>query len=240
MDDRTLPTTLFPLPPLTIVCGHYGTGKTNFSLNLAVDAAARGQHPTLIDLDIVNPYFRSSEHADMLADQGVHLVSPVLAGSTLDTPSLSGEIYTRIEAASEEEPVIMDVGGDDVGATALGRFAGLIGKHPYAMLYVINRYRSETTKPEQAAEILRGIESQSHLRATAIVNNSNLKADTDEAMVKGGWEFAGGVSKLLGLPVMCTTVPNTLTHGNLENMNRDRGIPDIYSVNVYVRTPWEE
>ncbi|MDR0514153.1 MAG: hypothetical protein LBG81_03205, partial [Coriobacteriaceae bacterium] len=156
----------FPLAPLTIVVGHYGVGKTNFSLNIALDAAqagstseeegqggrarearaesqggrAREARAKLIDLDVVNPYFRSSDHRGLLERQGIQLISPCFAGSALDVPSLSAAIMPAIEAADAHCPVIIDAGGDDQGAVALGRFANQIARRPYAMLSVVNAY----------------------------------------------------------------------------------------------------
>ncbi len=115
----------FPLAPITVIVGHYGVGKTNFSISLALDAVAQGWEVTLVDLDVVNPYFRSSDYRELLEEAGVRVVSPVFAGTTLDSPSLSGAVYTAIEDAirqgtGERKRVIVDAGGDDVGATALG------------------------------------------------------------------------------------------------------------------------
>ena len=162
---RELPKALFPLRPITLVTGHYGVGKTNFSLNLALDAAEHWQRVTLIDLDLVNPYFRSSDYGSSLKEKGVGMVTPIFAGSTLDLPALSGKIEPVIREASDEHPVIIDVGGDDVGATALGRFSGEIKKHDFQMLYVINRLRVLTQTPEECANLLPQIETAARLKA---------------------------------------------------------------------------
>ena len=104
------------LAPITIVAGHYGAGKTNFSVNLALDLVEAGREVTLVDLDIVNPYFRASEQRALLESAGAHLVAPVFseAGTSLDVPSLTGAIMPTLEDASEEHPVIVDLGGDDI------------------------------------------------------------------------------------------------------------------------------
>ncbi|MEG0071227.1 MAG: ParA family protein [Raoultibacter sp.] len=242
---------LFPLAPITVVVGHYGVGKTNFSLNLAIDAAALGQQVTLIDLDVVNPYFRSSEYASVLKDAGVTLISPVFAGSTLDSPSLSGTIDTVLTDVIDRAPagacaceaahsacLIIDAGGDDVGATALGRFAGKITPHPYTMLYVINAYRNLTHEPEEAAALLAEIEIKSHLKATGIVNNSHLQDDTTDAVITDAQPFAQATADLLSLPLVCTTVPNTLV-GQKNRVFSYGGVSQkAYPVKVYVRAPW--
>jgi len=247
-----LPSALFPLAPLTVVVGHYGVGKTNFSLNLALDAAGAGRRATLVDLDVVNPYFRSSDYGILLKDRGVEVVSPVFADTTLETPSLSGRIDAVIGAAGEDCPVILDVGGDEVGATALGRFAQKIQARPFAMWYVVNAYRNLIQDPADAAGLLRDIEAKSGLRATGLVNNSHLQAATTPETLAAALPFAEAVVRLTGLPLVATTVPASVC-GSVEEADRPKagaspessaffpGEPPqgAYLVQVYVRTPWE-
>ena len=159
----------FPLAPVTVVTGHYGVGKTNFALNLALDAAAAGYRVTLADMDVVNPYFRSNEYRDLLEEAGVRLIAPVFghAGTSLDVPSVTGELAVAAAEAYRDETgrtvVIVDAGGDDVGATALARFAPALAAGPYAMLYVVNAFRNLTQEPADAVAVLREIEVKSHL-----------------------------------------------------------------------------
>lgn len=157
---------------ITVVCGHYGCGKTNLTLNLALEAAAAGERVTVADLDIVNPYFRSSEYGGLLEEHGVRLIAPVFAGTTLDTPTLPPELYSIFEPQAGR--VFIDAGGDDAGVTALGGLHGQLEETGYQMLYVINRYRVLSQTPEEAAALLGEIEAASRLKATALVNNSHL------------------------------------------------------------------
>lgn len=254
-----------------MVAGHYGTGKTNLSLNLAIDARSKGAQVTLVDLDVVNPYFRSSDHARALEAQGIRVVSPVFAGngSNLDVPSLTGAIAPAIEeahaamdarvgaaatsdaagldAALRQSPspslppaiVILDVGGDDAGAYALGRFARDVAAGPYAFWYVANRFRNLTQTPEEAAAALEPIQQAAHLRATAVVNNSHLMEETGWEQVEAALPFGDETARMLDLPLACTTVPRALVH------RENGGVPSfmagrrVYSVQRYVRTPWE-
>ena len=110
---------LLPLSPITVIAGHYGVGKTNFSLNLALAAQECGQEVALMDVDIVNPYFRSSDYTDFLESRGIRIIAPVFAQSMLDTPSLPGSMQVAIEHASDTRPLIIDMGGDDEGAKAM-------------------------------------------------------------------------------------------------------------------------
>ena len=142
------------LSGVLIVCGHYGVGKTAFSLSLAKDAFRAGKHVTLVDLDVVNPYFRSSDQAQSLRAAGISVITPVYAGPdcNIDMPALTGAVAPAIERASSDagELCIIDVGGDDAGAAALGRFSRTIASAPYEMWYVVNRYRALTRDPHEA------------------------------------------------------------------------------------------
>lgn len=259
MDFPKLPQGLLPLAPITIVAGHYGVGKTNFALNLAHDAKNLGKQITVIDLDIVNPYFRSSDYAASLESKGIRVIAPTYAGSTLDVPSLSGAIYPALERADEDNLVIVDVGGDDVGATALGRFVGTIITQSYRMIYVINAYRNLTQTPDEAADLLRGIEEKAGLQASGLVNNSHLRGETDISTVENSLDYAEAVASLVDLPLLATTVSvgafdagfpddkkasstDLAEEGNASRSSvllSTRRIQNPYFVQVYVRTPWE-
>lgn len=234
-----------PAAPVLVITGHYGVGKTNLALNLALDAAARGLEVTVVDLDVVNPFFRSSDYRALLDEAGVRTIAPVFAGTNLDGPSLSGTILPAIEQAraGEGRLLIVDAGGDDVGATALGRFARTVEQAPYEMLYVVNRNRNLTQEPAEAVEVLREIEAKSHLRATCVVNNTHLQHDTDAQVVEQGLPFAQAVAQAAGLPLACTTVPAAAARQVADRETTHRA-PNgdrqtYYPVQVYVRTPWE-
>lgn len=248
-----LPETLATLPPVVVVCGHYGVGKTNFALNFALDAAASGAQVTLVDLDIVNPYFRSSDYRALLAERAVELVCPQSAGTTLDAPMLSVAIDDAIKAAQQEKNrlCIIDAGGDDVGATALGRYANTITEAPYAMLYVVNASRELTKEPQDAAALLPEMEAASHLHATHVVNNTHLMDATDEAVVKRGISFARDVAQLLNLPLACTTIALMEDADDTEGLtsastalkqlvkSNTLACENPYFVRIYVRKPWD-
>lgn len=222
---------MFPLERrVTVVCGHYGTGKTNLSINLALDCARRGEDVSLVDLDVVNPYFRSADYADMLTENGVRVVGPNFANTNLDTPSLPAAVRSTIAEGSR---VIVDVGGDDAGATALGVYCRTLAEADPDVVYVVNRYRSMTTHADEAVQILTEIEAMSHLKATCVANNSHLKRETTEATILDSMGFAEEVASATGLPLRFTTAPRGLDFSQLNK------IPDIYPVDVLVRAPWE-
>ena len=222
---------MFPLERrVTVVCGHYGTGKTNLSINLALDCARRGEDVSLVDLDVVNPYFRSADYADVLTENGVRVVGPNFANTNLDTPSLPAAVRSTIAEGSR---VIVDVGGDDAGATALGVYYRTLAEAEPDVVYVVNRYRSMTTHADEAVQILAEIEAMSHLKATCVANNSHLKRETTETTILDSMGFAEEVASATGLPLRFTTAPRGLDFSQLNK------IPDIYPVDVLVRAPWE-
>lgn len=213
---------------LTVITGHYGCGKTNFSVNLALDAARSRKKCTIIDLDIVNPYFRTADLADMFEREGIELWAPVYAGTNLDIPSLNIPLASILESGAD---VIIDVGGDDEGAKALGRFAPTICTFADTqILYVINKYRYLTKEPADAVQVMREIEYSAGLSCTGIVNNSNLGTETTAGTVEASLDFANEVSKLSGLPLCATAMP--------ENAVTDKA-PCPYKVKVYIKAPWQ-
>lgn len=217
------------LKALTIICGHYGTGKTNLAVNLAMDAAREGRKVTIIDMDIVNPYFRTSDHKDALESMGIRVVTPTFANSNVEMMTVPPEAAD----AFGDGTVIVDVGGDDAGATVLGRYKEHIDNIDHDMWYVINRYRSMVSDVDSSVRMLHEIESSSRIKATGIVNNSHLKEDTTTQMVLGSMDFARKTSEAAEIPVIFTTCPRDMM-GALE----DAGT--LYPVDIHVRTPWEE
>ena len=221
---------MFPLERrVTVVCGHYGTGKTNLSINLALECARQGEDVTLVDLDVVNPYFRSADYADILTRSGVKVVGPNFANTNLDTPSLPAAVGVVIGEGSR---VIVDVGGDDAGATALGVYSRTLLESDPDVIYVVNKYRSLTTHADEAVQILREIEATSHLRATCIANNSHLKQDPTEKTIIDSIGFAEEVADATGLPLRFTTAPRGLDFTLLNK------IDNIHPVVVLLRAPW--
>ena len=222
---------LAKLKDFILVTGHYGCGKTNFSINLAMDYLAQGRKVTLVDMDLVNPYFRTSDYRELLESRGIEVIAPVFGHTNLDIPSLPAAMYSIFDS---KDLVICDVGGDDVGSTVLGRFRPKFEGLEYDMLYVVNKYRNMTSTPEEAVEILREIEAVSRLKATRIVNNSHLMGETDRTVLEGGKEFAEQVGSLTGLPVWCNTVRRDL----LADSAISGSLEPVYPVETYVKVAW--
>ena len=194
---------------LTLFAGHYGSGKTNIAVNYALQLAREGKKVCIADLDIVNPYFRTADSADVLKAAGIDLISPKFANSNVDLPALPAEAYRLVEDKSSYG--IMDIGGDDRGAYALGRYTPFIKKeNNYRMIFVANCYRALTRTATDALEVMREIEAACGLRFTDIVNNSHLGNFTDVQTVLDTQDYIEKLCALSGLPLFCTTVREDL------------------------------
>lgn len=194
---------------LTLFAGHYGSGKTNLALNWAYWLRDRGLPVAVADLDIVNPYFRTKDAEADLAVRGIPLISSAYANSNLDVPALPKEIYPLVEG--RECYGVLDVGGDDRGALALGRYVPAIrAEDDYEMLFVANGARPLTRTVEDALAVLQEIERACALPFTGIVNNTNLGAATTPEVVLASLSYAEGLSRRTGLPVKMTSVEKHL------------------------------
>ena len=189
---------------LTLFAGHYGSGKTNIAVNYALCLAKEGKPVCIADLDIVNPYFRTADSKRELEKAGVTLISPQFANTNVDLPALPAEAYRLVEDKSIYG--IMDIGGDDRGAYALGRYVPFMKEeNNYRMAFVANCYRPLTRTPEEALEVMREIEAACKLEFTCIVNNSNLGTETTAQTVEDSFDYMQKLSQLSGLPLWLTT-----------------------------------
>ena len=192
---------------LTLFAGHYGSGKTNIAVNYAFKLAREGKQVCIADLDIVNPYFRTKDSEQELSAAGIALVSPRFANSNVDLPALPAESYRLVQDKSTYG--IMDIGGDDRGAYALGRYADAIkAEDNYRMAFVVNCYRPLTSNVEDTVEIMKEIEAACGLKFTCIVNNSNLGEETTEETLLDSLDFVERLCKATDLELwMHTAVP---------------------------------
>ncbi len=210
---------------ITLLAGHYGSGKTNIAVNLAFALRGAGEKVAIADMDIVNPYFRTEDSRAELEAAGIRLICSPYAGSNVDLPALPQELY----AVTDDRTLsaVLDVGGDDRGALALGRYApAILAENDYEMLLVVNRFRPLSRTVESVLEIRREIESAGGIPFTAVVNNSNLGEETTPEDVLGSLPYAEAVARAAGLPLKFTAAKASLC-GAL----RDR-IPDLFPLHL--------
>ena len=216
---------------VSIVTGHYGTGKTEFAVNLALQLAALDHKVMVADLDIVNPYFRSRERKALFQEAGIRLISSSQAFSDADVPALPAELLTILE--NRDITGVLDIGGDPVGARVLARFNDKIITEDYQLIYVLNANRPEVRSPEAAIAYLRGIEATTSLTCTGIVNNTHLCGETTPEEIRKGARLAEAVSRETGIPVLC-------------HVAEDRFVPElsdlsepVFPITIQMKKPWE-
>ncbi len=210
---------------ITLLCGHYGSGKTNVAVNMAFDLKSRYENTAIADLDIVNPYFRTRDSEKELEDAGIRVICSKYAGTNLDAPALPPEMYSITE--NREMKTIVDVGGDDRGALALGRLsAAIVAESDYEMLMVINCHRPLTRDAESTLEVMREIEAACRIPFTGLVNNSNIGRETTAETILASTAYAEDVSRATGLPVVFTSVRE-----DLEKELSDK-IPNIFPLKL--------
>ena len=208
-----------------LLCGHYGSGKTNIAVNLA--QALKREYPTvtLADLDIVNPYFRSKDSAQDLEDAGIRLICSRYANSNVDIPALPPDLYALTD--DRRMRAVIDVGGDDRGALVLGRIApAILSENDYEMLMVINCYRPLTRDAASTVEVMREIEYAGGIRFTALINNSNLGTETTAEDVLASMRYANEVAAMSNLPLVMTTADQKLQK-DLQNK-----IPNLFPLKL--------
>ena len=203
---------------VTLFAGHYGSGKTNLAVNYAIELKKTHDRVVIADLDIVNPYFRTKDSSELLNSMGIETVSPEFANSNVDLPALPSELYGVVQ--NRLRYAVLDIGGDDRGAYALGRFAPyILEENDFEMIYVANFCRPLTQSPEEALEVMREIETAGGILFTAIVNNSNLAHLTTAETVLDGYEKCRELSSLCGLPVLFSSAERSLAGQlSLENV----------------------
>ncbi len=194
---------------VTLFSGHYGSGKTNIAVNYALGLKKEGLRTLIADLDIVNPYFRTRDSEKALKDAGVEIVVSSYANTNVDVPALPEEMYRIID--DKQTRAVVDVGGDDRGALALGRLApSLMAEDDYEMVFVMNFYRPLTRTADQLISVLREVETASGMKVTALLNNSNLGQMTAVSDIVDTDALAREVSEKTNLPLLGTTVREDL------------------------------
>ncbi len=216
---------------ITVFAGHYGSGKTNIAVNYALRLREEYDKVSIADLDIVNPYFRTKDSEKVLAEKGIRLISSEYANSNVDVPALPAEAYSIIDDLSVK--AVIDVGGDDRGALALGRYTpSIIEQNDFEHLLVINKYRPLTPDCASTIEVMREIETACGMKFTGIVNNSNLGDETTAEDVISSIGYAEEISKASSLPIRMTTVKE-----DLFDTLKDK-VANCTPIKLYVKQSW--
>jgi len=222
----------FPPPGerLFVILGAYGTGKTEFSVNLALALAAQGRKTALADLDLVNPYFRSREKATELESRGVELIAPTGALRHADLPSIPPRLPALVNGP--DLAGVIDAGGDPAGSRVLASFAPDLRRRKSRVWYVLNRSRPENADAERALASLRAVEAACGLDVNGLVSNTHLIGATTAQTVREGAAFADLVSQKSGLPVACYAAARSLA-GELWDLE------PLFPLDLYMKRPWE-
>ncbi len=224
-----------PTKRITIITGAFGSGKTEVAVNYTQLLKRAGHNVGLVDLDIVNPYFRSRELTDFLKAHGIEVVSTQPGLEMADLPALSPRIFAFLQ--NEELRVVFDVGGYPVGAKTLGRFEPYFRAEAYDLWLVVNPYRPGYDDPEEISKLAQAIEAASRLRLTGIVDNANLGRETDRQSREEGSKVVEEAARMLNLPVVLKTYT---AEELITPADRDRAANNLFPLQLFMRPPWEE
>ncbi len=220
--------------PVTIFCGNLGSGKSEIAINFALNLHYRKEKVLLVDLDIINPYFRTRLAKDCLNEQGLKVICQSAQMVHSDVPALSPSILGALQM--KEGYCVCDVGGDEVGAIVLGAFKPLLSPERYHFYFVVNACRPLTNNVDDICAMLRGIEASSRLKATALINNTNLGAETDVDTVLAGQEVVLKAAEALNLPLAFTAASK-----HLVPQLQQKGLKTpILGLNLFMRPPWAD
>ena len=194
---------------VNLFMGHYGSGKTTVAVNYAISLARLKNKVSIYDLDIVNPYYRTVDALGMLEAEGVDLVVSPFAETNVDIPAMNSASYKMIDDLSRF--AVVDIGGDDRGALALGRFSKKIKEEKNFEAYmVVNKFRPETKDLSGVLSVMEEIERAGKIKFTALVNNSNLGKETTINEILEGEDFCKEIEKNTSIPLKITSIRKDL------------------------------
>lgn len=214
---------------ITVIAGHFGSGKTEFAVNYAFKLKEQFEKVTIVDMDTVNPYFRTKDAKDSLEEKGINVIVPEFANSNLDIITIPSEVLSVF--ADENCHAIIDVGGDDEGATVLGMFNRYLLDCGYEMYLVLNHKRPFTGNLEDSLEMISAIETTSRLKFTGIVSNSNLMELTTPELVAEGEALCEAVSEKTGIPLKFISATK-------ENASLLKNKEKLFELDFYIKKPF--
>lgn len=232
MAERKSPLGLFPRK-VTVIAGAFGSGKTEVALNCAFALKRAGEEVAVVDLDIINPYFRSREAAKWLKEQGIGIAGGAGEAGYADIPALSPSIVGALEKPGLK--VIVDVGGDGEGARVLRRFAHHLPPGEAELLVVVNPYRPHSRTEAEVTELVGVLERESGLKAAALVANPHLGRETSPEEFWYGYRLVQDFSQKLQIPIRFVSIEVNL----YARLPACRISEDLFPINRYMRLPWE-
>lgn len=216
---------------ISIFTGHFGSGKTEIAVNTAVTLSEGGNNTAIVDLDIANPYFRAADAKDMFFDKGIRFICPMYANTNVDVPALPPEINTLFEDKTTK--VVLDIGGDDIGARVLARYIDQFDSGSYEMFFVINIKRPMTDTKDKIKEVISEIEDSSRLKVSKLISNTNLLDSTTVEDILEGLSITEEVSRDLSIPIAFVACSESL-----ENELKDKIYYPILPLRGFINLPW--
>lgn len=216
---------------IRVITGHYGSGKSEFAVNYAVALAKQGKQVCLVDLDVVNPYFRPREKVEELKELGVEVISSSIGGAAIDVPAVSASFLKPLH--QKELDAVIDLGGDPIGARVLSRFYKDLQEEEIDVFFVVNAYRPETADLAGALSYLRRIEATARQTVTGLINNTHLMKSTKVEDVLLGQELTQALSKETQIPIRFVSCLETIA-GELPNDIEG----EIFPLQLYLREQW--
>jgi hypothetical protein len=226
---------------IRIITGHYGSGKTEFSVNYAMALADKGMRVAVVDLDIVNPYFRSREKAAIMSQRGIDVIGSSLGHQAgADLPAVSARVVAPLQDKTCQ--VVLDMGGDAVGAKILSRYQSYFRNEPYDLFCIVNANRLETQDLKGVMAHIKAIEDVSCLKVTGLINNTHMLRETTLSDIKKGNRLVRDVSWILEIPVAYTCVPKALMNQSFDlslHTVLEMGLDTkLMPINMYLREAW--
>ncbi len=215
-----------------IFCGHFGSGKSEVAVNFALRCRQESKNVSIVDLDIVNPYFRTNDAREILEEAGIEVIAPEFANSNLDMPTVPSDIMRVFN--NPDKFVIFDVGGDEDGAYALGRYLEFFTREAYAMHLVVNLKRPLTETAEEICEMAAEIERASRLKVTDIVNNTNIGRLSTAAVLEESRTEIEKAAELLGVPISMYCAAEGTAEGISEDIKAN-----LFQIDIKIKMPWE-
>ena len=211
---------------INIVTGHYGSGKTEIAINMALELCKEHENVVICDMDIVNPYFRTNDIRKFLEDKGIRVIASDYASTNIDLPLLPGDILSVFTDKSAH--AVLDLGGDDDGAVALGKYHAYLKDEDYDMFFVLNALRPDTSSIEDIKSLAQSIQIMSRAKITGLINNTNLSYLSEAKHLLESLDFADEAASALGVPLAYTAGTKEILNSLPEKMKNKAFCLDLF------------